>query len=292
MSEFGLMARLGFSEPMAKRPKFHANDTSRDELNVIQRAVRIDDARKRKMPPTLDEEGFCLVAHASAVRDFRDRAEIERVHVAEIRGLLLEVSGADHVAVTSAGVLRFSERSGDSGALNNSRPARFVHVDVSDGTAEAFYARSRPDNGRHVQRSAQYNVWRVLTQPPQDVPLAVCEAGSVSPGDFIPADAIFDRDGVIAFEFEALLLRHNQNQRWAHFSDMRPDEVLVFKTHDTDPDAAHCVPHGAFDNPGCPDDAPPAPASRCVASRIGSTEVLTVRELSPRRRLGLRPILS
>jgi hypothetical protein len=31
-------------------------------------------------------------------------------------------------------VLRFAERSQDSGALNNSRPARFVHVDVSDAT--------------------------------------------------------------------------------------------------------------------------------------------------------------
>lgn len=257
MSAFGLMARLGFSEPMAKRPKFHANDISRDELNVIPRAVRIDDARRRKVPTTLDEEGFCLVDHASAVRDFRDRTEIERVHTDEIRELLLSVSGADHVTVTGAGVLRFSERSGDSGALNNSRPARFVHVDVSDATAQEFYARSRPDNGRRIQRSAQYNVWRVMTPPPQDVPLAVCEAGSVAPGDFIAADAIFDRDGAIAFQFEALLLRHNANQRWAHFPDMRPDEALVFKTHDTDPDAAHCVPHGAFDNPGCPEETPP-----------------------------------
>lgn len=253
----GVLAKLGFSEPMAVRPKFHANDTSRDVLNVIQRVVRIDDARRRAKPPTLDEEGFCLVEHASAVRDFRDRAEIERVHVAEIRELLLSVTGADHVIVTGTGVLRFGERSRDSGALNNSRPARFVHVDVSDATAGVFYERSRPDNGRRVLRSAQYNVWRVMTPPPQDVPLAVCEAGSVSPGDFISADAVFDRDGTIAFEFEALLLRYNAKQRWMHFSNMRPDEVLVFKTHDTDPDAAHCVPHGAFDNPDCPDEAPP-----------------------------------
>jgi hypothetical protein len=252
-----VMSRLGFSEPMATRPRFHANDTSRDVLNVIQRVVRIDDARLRATPPTLDEEGFCLVKHTSAVRDFRDRAEIERVHVAEIHALLLAETGADYVNVSGTGVLRFGERSRDSGALDNSRPARFVHVDVSDATADVFYARFRPDNGRRVLRSAQYNVWRVMTPPPQDVPLAVCEAGSVAPADFISADAIFDRDGTIAFEFEALLLRHNPTQRWVHFSNMRPDEVLIFKTHDTDPDAAHCVPHGAFDNPDCPDGVLP-----------------------------------
>ena len=87
-----------------------------------------------------------------------------------------------------------------------------------------------------MRRSAQYNVWRVLTPPPQDVPLAVCEARSVAAEDFISADAIFDKDGAIAFSFEALLLRYNPKQRWAHFSNMRTDEALMFKTHDTDPE--------------------------------------------------------
>jgi len=249
--------RLGFSVPMAARPKFHANDVSRDILNVVPCEVPIEDARRRAVAPSLDVEGFELVAHASAVRDFRERAEIERVHVAEIRELLLEITGADHVSVTNAGVLRFAERAPESGALNNSRPARFVHVDVSDATAETFYARHRPDNGRDVCRSAQYNVWRALSPPPQDVPLAVCEAASVAHQDFIPADAVFDRDGRVEFAFEALLLRFNPAQRWVHFSDMRANEALVFKTHDTDLSVAHCVPHGAFDDPACPRDVPP-----------------------------------
>ena len=248
---------LGFSEPMAARPKFHANDISRDVLNVVPRAVTIEDARHRATPPSLDREGFCLRSHRSPVRDFRDPDEISRTHVEEIRQLLLAESGADHVQVNPTGVLRFGERSRDSGALNNSRPARFVHVDVSDTTAAKFYARSRPDNGREVRRSAQYNVWRVMTPPPQDVPLAVCDARSVSTTDLIAADAMFDRDGTIALSFEAWLLRHNPAQRWVYYSDMSRDEVLIFKTHDTDPGAAHCVPHGAFDDPGCPADALP-----------------------------------
>ena len=249
--------RLGFSVHMDARPKFHANDTSRDALNVVQREVLIDDARGRAVAPSLDVEGFQLVSHPSSMRDFRDHAEIERVHRTEIRQLLLAVSGADHVTVTSAGVLRFAERAQESGVLDNSRPARFVHVDVSDATAETFYARYRPENGRDVRRCAQYNVWRALSPPPQDVPLAVCESASVAHQDFIPADAVFDRDGAIEFTFEALLLRFNPAQRWAHFSDMRADEALVFKTHDTDLSVAHCVPHGAFDDPGCPRDVPP-----------------------------------
>ena len=242
---------------MDLRPKFHANDTSRDVLNVVPRAVEIHDARRRTQSPSLDLEGFSLRAHASAVRNFRDADEIARVHVAEIRELLLAASGADHVEVTGSGVLRFAERSAESGTHNNSRPARFVHVDVSDATAQNFYARSRPANGRELRRSAQYNVWRVLTPPPQDVPLAVCDARSLSRADLIPADAVFDRDGAVLFTFEAWLLRHNPAQRWVYFSDMRPEEALIFKTHDTDPGAAHCVAHGAFDAPDCPANTPP-----------------------------------
>jgi len=252
-----VIGTLGFSEPMAVRPKFHANDKTRDVLNVVPRAVPIEDLRGRVVAPSLDGEGFRLYPHRSEVSDFRDPAEVQRVHMQEIRELLLEVSGADQVVVTGAGILRFGERSQESGAHNNSRPARFVHVDVSDAAAMNFYARSRPDNGRAVRRSAQYNVWRVLTPPPQDVPLAVCDARSLMTEDFIAADAIFDHENAIMFSFEALLLRHNPSQRWAHYSDMRSDEVLVFKTNDTDPSAAHCVPHGAFDNPRCPPDVPP-----------------------------------
>ena len=107
MSAPSVIGKLGFSEPMAARPRFHANDISRDVLNVVPRAVEIEDCAHRPVAPSLDAEGFCLVPHQSGVRDFRDRAEIERVHVEEIRQLLLAVSGADHVAVTSAGVLRF-----------------------------------------------------------------------------------------------------------------------------------------------------------------------------------------
>ena len=248
---------LGFSEPMAVRPKFHANDNTLDVLNVAPRSVPIEDLRYRADPPSLDVEGFRLYPHKSVVGDFGDRGELERVHVGEIRELLLAVSGADHVTVTSPGILRFGERSPESGTHNNSRPARFVHVDVSDATAGTFYARSRPDDRHAVRRSAQYNVWRVITPPPQDVPLAVCDARSLSAEDFIPADAIFDLNGVVVFSFEAWLIRHNPRQHWAFYSDMRPEEALIFKTNDTDPGCAHCVPHGAFDNPRCPAEAPP-----------------------------------
>ena len=86
MSASGVIGKLGFSEPMATRPRFHANDISRDVLNVVPRAVEIEDARQRQTRADAGRRGLLpRAAHQSAVRDFRDRAEIERVHVEEIR---------------------------------------------------------------------------------------------------------------------------------------------------------------------------------------------------------------
>jgi hypothetical protein len=262
----GTVGALGFSEPMDARPKYHANDTSLDVLNVVPRSVAISDARAWRTPASLDIEGFALYPHRSAVHDFRDAECVARDYANEIRDLVKSISGAHEVVVAGRGILRFAERAQESGALDNSRPARFVHIDVSDTTARAFYARSRPPNDRNILRAAQYNIWRCITPPPQDVPLAVCDARTVAAADLISADAIFDRDGAVLFSFEALLLRHNPEQQWAYYSSMQRDEVLLFKTHDTDMTRARQVPHGAFDDPSCPLSAQPRASIEMRAS--------------------------
>ena len=257
---------LGFSEPLDVRLKYYANDNSQDVMNVVQHAVPIEDGRTAAEAPTIDRDGFTLLPHASAVGDFRDAQQVEAIYADECRRILATLTQADEIEIKGTGILRFGEKSQDSGALNNSRPARFVHIDVSDVTAEIFNARSAIPGGRKVRRVAQYNLWRVLTPPPQDVPLAVCDARTLAPEDLIPADAIFDKDGKEIFSFEGLVVRHNPNQRWVYFANMRPDEVLVFKTHDTDGARAHHVPHGAFDNPDVPADTPPRASIEMRAS--------------------------
>ncbi len=237
---------------MTERPRYHARDQTRDNLVLDPRAVRIEDVRGAGT--TLDREGFALVSHPSAVADFRDAAEVARVHPAEIEDLLLRETGADRVVVTGTGILRFAERSPLSGALFNSRPARFIHIDVADSTAKEFAERSQPA-GAAPRRFAHYNVWRALTPPPQDVPLALCDARSLAGEDLAVADAVFD--ATPEWSFEGLLLRHSARHRWCYFSGMTADEALIFKTNDSDPARAHHVPHSAFDDPSCPPGAPP-----------------------------------
>jgi hypothetical protein len=235
------------------RPRYYANDHSRDALDIELQEMDIADARPAGT--TLDGAGFALLGHRSAVADFGDRAAVAAIYREEVADLIKGLSGADLVLVNSPGILRFSERSAHSGALDNSRPARFAHVDVSDATAAEFARRAAPAGGP-LTRFVHYNIWRAISAPPQDVPLAVCDARSVAADDLIAADAVFDSPGQPEWSFEGIVVAHNAAHRWHWFPDMTREEVLVFKTHDSDPARAHCVPHVAFDNPHCPREAP------------------------------------
>jgi hypothetical protein len=250
----GLVNYIG---EMAQRPRYYANDHSRDILELDPREIAIEDARVRIEAPSLSREGFELFAHRSEIRDFKDTAEVARLHPQEIEQLLLEVTGADYVVIPSPGVLRFGEGSKDAGKYSNSLPARFIHVDVSDATAEQFAQRSMPKNvGRALRRFAHYNVWRALSPPPQDIPLALCDARSVALADLVCADAVFDVEDRPEWSFEGWVVRHNPEHRWRYFSGMTRDEALIFKTNDSDRAQPHCVPHSAFNDPSCPKGVP------------------------------------
>jgi hypothetical protein len=248
-----IRAPINYAARTIPRPRYYANDHSRDLLDIAPQVMPITNGRGRKS--TLDGEGFLLTPHHSIVTDFTDASAVWNIHRAEIAALIQSVSGADEVLVTAPGLLRFSEKSGKAGSLNNSMPARFAHVDISDVTAAAFVAQGVPA-GKTIIRHAHYNIWRALSDPPQDVPLAVCDAGSVSPEDLIAADAVFDETGKPEWSFEGWVVAHNPAHRWHWFSDMTRDEALIFKTNDSDSSCAHCVPHVAFDMPDCPPDAP------------------------------------
>ena len=242
-----ITATINYAARASFRQRYYANDHARDTVLVAGQAMPLADARAEGA--TLAEEGFELVPHASAVRDFEDAADVARVHHAEIEALVQRLTGADLVRATSPGIVRFAEASGRAGSRNNSMPARFAHVDVTAETAARMAVRGVPE-GRVTQRSAHYNVWRAFSGAPQDVPLAVCDARSVPASSLLVADAIFDEPGKPEWSFESWLVAHDPAHRWCWFPDMTRDEALIFRTSDSA--APYPVPHVAFDNPLAP----------------------------------------
>ena len=245
------LAVIAYAGRGVARPRYHSNDTSGDLLPIQPVEMDIRDARGLEM--TLDGAGFTLCAHRSAVTDFTDRSAVDATYRPEIVALVGALSGADLVVVNNPGVLRFSERSAKSGTMDNSRPARFAHVDVSDATAAAFAQRASPE-GRRVSRFAHYNIWRVISDPPQDVPLAVCDARSVAPRDLVPSELLYrDRRG------ETYNVTYSAGHRWFYAPQMRSDEALLIKCFDSRDDGrtARFAPHTAFEDPTTPANAPP-----------------------------------
>src|SRR5437763_16062576 len=106
-------APIAYAGRAIARPRYHANDSRRDLLEVIPVDMEISDARGRDA--ALDDAGFALVAHRSAVAEFGDREAVNAVYRPEIIALIGEVSGADLVHVGGPGILRFSEKSEKSG---------------------------------------------------------------------------------------------------------------------------------------------------------------------------------
>ena len=246
-------AVINYAARTAERQRYFANDHSRDTVVIDGKPMALSNGRAAVT--SLDREGFRIVDHRSIISDFQDRDAVAAIHPAEIVALVKTETGADEVLITAPGILRFSEASGRAGRLDNSMPARFVHIDASAETSAGFATRSLPE-GRVFQRYAHFNIWRSFSGAPQDVPLAVCDAGSVSPGDLLSADAVFDPPGGVAeWSFESWLVAHNPAHRWHWFPDMTRDEAIIFKTSDSM--FSNPVPHVAFDNKLVPADCHP-----------------------------------
>jgi len=172
---------INYIAPMTERPRYYANDHSRDVLTLDPRLVAIQDVRSSPHPPSLACEGFQIVGHKSGVEDFNDPEQISKLALGEIERLMLDLSGADRVTVTPRAILRYGEQSPQAGKSDNSYPARFVHIDITDSTARQFVEASGIANqGRSIRRHAYYNVWRALSRPPQDIPLTVADARTVA----------------------------------------------------------------------------------------------------------------
>jgi hypothetical protein len=253
-------AALTFITRSDTKPVFHSAAYTGGAPKVLfeteRHTVPIHDMRPIADALSLEREGFELRRHATAARDLYDDEAIENVYYPEIEALLRTVTGASRVIVFDA------TRRSDGGAGANNRdglrgPASRVHVDyteksgpqrVKDLLGEAEAARLAASGARIVQ----INVWRPIRGPVERSPLALADASSIRPEDLIATDQVFpDRIG------EIYHLAHHPAQRWYYAPRMTPDEVLLIKGFDSQTDRARFTPHGAFDLPDTPTNAPP-----------------------------------
>jgi hypothetical protein len=256
-----VISAVNYLEPMEELPVFYSERQQDNNLKLASHEIRVANARHLNPAPSLDSLGFMLTSHTSAVADFTDAQGVRSVYRGEIADLIGGITGAPLVVATVNGVVRWSERRADTTGFVNSRPGRFVHVDYSRKSFEEFARRQvahRGDAERWLNgRYAAFNIWRVFSAPPQDVPLGICAANSVRPEDVITGMAVIDAPNVPEFRFESSLFHFSPRHRWYYFADMNPREALIFKAFDSDLSRIQGCPHSAFDDPSCPAGAVP-----------------------------------
>ncbi|HEX8055488.1 MAG TPA: CmcJ/NvfI family oxidoreductase [Novosphingobium sp.] len=239
--------------------------TEEESLSTMQtlpgEAMTIRSARG--LATSLDREGFVLVPHVSQVEDFRlieEDAEVDKLYTDEMAMLLREVTGGVFAMMLGTGKKRFGESATDLLApLINAKPARYAHADNTDESAQELFARITEAAGGRMPPNARwalYNMWRAVSPPPQDFPLAVCDASSVERGDEVTVTAVTSTRGVGDMRHDTTAYVHNPAHRWHYFPDMTRDEVIVFKAHDSQDGAVRRVPHTAFTDPTCPPGTP------------------------------------
>ncbi len=159
------------------------------------------------------------------------------------------------------GKKRYGEGATDKlASLFNAKPARYPHADNTDSSAtaqiEMIDAFVEDINIKDYSRHALYNMWRAVSPPPQDFPLAVCDARSVALDDEVTVTAITMERAVGEIRHDTTSYLYNGAHRWHYYPDMTRDEVIVFKAHDTDRRRARRVPHTAFTDLTCPPGVP------------------------------------
>ena len=136
----------------------------------------------------------------------------------------------------------------------------------------AFDLAGDPINDTELN-SKCHSIWRPITEPDQDSPLALCDFRTVRKEDLVPADVIFPH-----YCDEGYELYYSPAHRWFYKRGMSTNEVILFKLDDSSESEAKCrflhlstntlgrfhsdsanlavCPHSAFYDPTVPPNGP------------------------------------
>src|SRR5205823_14489259 len=136
----------------------------------------------------LDANGFILVEHRTAMRDFFDVKHLKQVYYPEVEALVKRVAGASRVIVFDHTLRSGSEAEREAKLIRE--PVLSAHNDYTEWSGPQ---RLRDLMGAEAEsllerRFAIIQVWRAIADPIRSNPLAMTDARSVAPEDLLVAE--------------------------------------------------------------------------------------------------------
>ena len=230
-----------------------------DNCKYEAHTVRITDARSLSAAPSIHREGFELWNAPSEVVDFRNDEEVRKIYSEECVELACAVTGGTRAYVFDHAVRRReagrpSLTFGRHGDGSKPAAAGRLHNDYTEesGRKRLALVLGNGDEAKAIRRYCLVNIWRSIAGPVKDTPLAISDARSIAASDLYVSEVRYPtRTG------EIYLLGYSPRHRWFYYSGMDRHEALVFKQYDSQTSGvARYTPHGAFDLPRTPADAP------------------------------------
>ena len=232
------------------------------QVNPVQ--VDIVNARTRD-GLTWQDNGFELFKHTSAVTDWNAEDQIVQNYYAEMELQAQQLTGCDYALIAG----HICRNPSTAAKHQDNAPIQYVHSDFTASygdTVRDRYMLLEEDGLQALQRAGIgveqvmaadriliLQFWRNVGAAEMDLPLAICDAKSVTKEDLIAFHvpeyggqrAPFDTFGV-----SAPLLAGDHD--WYVYPHMQLDEVLAFRTYDSARVKSHLpywTPHAAFRDP-------------------------------------------
>ncbi|MES5487201.1 CmcJ/NvfI family oxidoreductase [Bradyrhizobium sp. INPA03-11B] len=208
--------------------------------------VTVRNARPIVNELSLDREGFTLIQHKISRPNERDPETIYDRYLEEMVPFIKSYFNASWVVPRRLGIIFRSADGSSIPAIKMKQPIVYAHVDYPPIMGPIIAAMENQSRGIPIQSYSRLMIiqsWHVLSPPPQDFPLAICDGTSVHDTDI----HVFDNT-VAGTNLKLGAVHFNPAQRWYYFPEMTADELMLFKGYDSE---VHCNPnmaHSAFDN--------------------------------------------
>lgn len=201
----------------------------------------------------LDREGFVLRGFPADFTDFGDADAVTARFYPQVVDFVKRNTGAKRVVIFDHTIRKRLPADLKVQTTTNRPAVLLVHSDYTVASGPQRVRDILPDEAEALlsRRVAFYNVWKSLTEPVEELPLAMCDATSQNDGDMLRMELKYrERTG------EIYVMRHAPSHRWVYFPHMTAADALLFKTYESETDGrARFVGHTAFEDPTTPPDA-------------------------------------
>ena len=220
--------------------------------DLVPTRLPIYDVRGKENQFQLDMNGFEFHKYNGNIHEpFENNSPQTQIYYDDIMSLLKNRLGAAHVVIFGH-VIRFRGplRPAEQCDLTHKNPVFYPHVDNNPDSARFKVKEVLGDEEAEKVLHNHFqiiNVWKPLgPNPIVNTPLTICDYQTLDINHDIHVSEVRGSNNSVAIY---IVSNHaKDNQKWYYTSNMKSDEMFVFKIFDSNPNVAQFGAHTAFIN--------------------------------------------